>query len=77
MARVKIVAGAIQVTVDGIEYTRRQVTALLDHTVALAAVLEVSEELASSESSGTPIGFTATVERATEFVEPLWFDNEE
>lgn len=77
MARVKIVAGSLQVTVDGLDYTQRQVTALLDHMVALAAVLEASEELSASEGSSAPVGFTAHVERAPEFVDPLWFDNEE
>jgi hypothetical protein len=61
MPRVKIVAGSIELTVDGIDYTRRQVAALLQQVAALAALMDAQEE-----PSTNPVGFTAHLERAPE-----------
>ena len=63
MARVKIVAGSIELTVDGIEYTRRQVTSLLAQVAALAAAINAETD---EETTPNPIGFTAHLERAPE-----------
>ena len=63
MPRVKIVAGSIELTVDGIEYTRRQVTSLLAQVAALAAAMPAEPD---EETTPNPIGFTAHLERAPE-----------
>lgn len=74
MARVKIVAGSIEVSVDGIDYTRRQVIALLDRAAALAALIDIAEEPEKAPS----IGFTAHLERAPESLETsLPYDDED
>ena len=63
MARVKIVAGSIELTVDGIDYTRRQVTSLLAQVAALAVTLNAEPD---EETTPNPVGFTAHLERAPE-----------
>ena len=63
MARVKIVAGSIELTVDGIDYTRRQVTSLLAQVAALAAAMNAEPD---EETTPNLIGFTAHLERAPE-----------
>jgi hypothetical protein len=63
MARVKIVAGSIELSIDGIDYTRRQVTALLAQVAALAAAMNAEPD---EEPTPNPVGFTAHLERAPE-----------
>jgi hypothetical protein len=63
MPRVKIVAGSIELTVDGIDYTRRQVTSLLNQVAAIAALMNAEQD---EEAPTNPIGFTAHLERAPE-----------
>ena len=73
MARVKIVAGSIELTVDGIDYTRRQVTSLLAQVAALAVTLNAEEEAPTN-----PIGFSAHLERAPESLDTsLPYDDED
>jgi hypothetical protein len=75
MARVKIVAGSIELTVEGIDYTRRQVTALLNHVAALAAVMNAESD---EEPTPNPVGFTAHLERAPESLDTsLPYDDED
>jgi hypothetical protein len=74
MTRVKIVAGSIELSIDGIDYTRRQVTALLNHVAALAAVISETED----EPDKPAIGFTAQLERAPESLDTsLPYDDED
>ena len=63
MARIKIVAGSLQLTVEGVEYTRRQVTSLLNHVAALAAAMNAEPD---EEPTTAPLGFTAHMERASD-----------
>lgn len=69
MPRVKIEAGNISITVDGVDYTRRQVLALLDRVAALSALVSITEEV---ETDRPAVGFTAHLERApdTSFYPP-------
>jgi len=75
MPRVKIVAGSIELTVDGIDYTRRQVTALLNQVAAIAALLNAEQD---EEAPTNPIGFSAHLERAPESIDTaLPYDDED
>ena len=75
MPRVKIVAGSIELTVDGIDYTRRQVTTLLNQVAAIAALMNAEQD---EEASTNPIGFTAHLERAPESLDTsLPYDDED
>jgi hypothetical protein len=75
MPRVKIVAGSIELTVDGIDYTRRQVTSLLNQVAAIAALLNAEPD---EEAPTNPIGFTAHLERAPESLDlSLPYDDED
>lgn len=75
MPRVKIVAGSIELTVDGIDYTRRQVTSLLNQVAAIAALMNAEQD---EEAPTNPIGFTAHLERAPESLDTsLPYDDED
>jgi hypothetical protein len=75
MPRVKIVAGSIELTVDGIDYTRRQVTTLLNQVAAIAALMNAEQD---EEAPTNPIGFSAHLERAPESLDTsLPYDDEE
>jgi len=75
MPRVKIVAGSIELTVDGIEYTRRQVTTLLNQVAAIAALMNAEQD---EEAPTNPIGFSAHLERAPESLDTsLPYDDED
>ena len=75
MPRVKIVAGSIELTVDGIDYTRRQVTTLLNQVAAIAAAMNAEQD---EEAPTNPIGFSAHLERAPESLDlSLPYDDED
>ena len=75
MPRVKIVAGSIELTVDGIDYTRRQVTTLLNQVAAIAALMNAEQD---EEAPTNPIGFSAHLERAPESLDlSLPYDDED
>jgi hypothetical protein len=75
MPRVKIVAGSIELTVDGIDYTRRQVTTLLNQVAAIAALMNAEQD---EEAPTNPIGFSAHLERAPESLDTsLPYDDED
>ena len=58
--RVTVKVGEVSVTVEGLDYTRRQVRALLGAVYAVAAMREPEEE------ERAPLGFSVVTERAGE-----------
>ena len=73
--RVTVKVGQISVTVDGLDYTRRQVTALLGQVASVAVALTEGDE-EERQAFGFSLG--ATVERVPEDVsEPIYYDDEE
>lgn len=73
--RVTVKVGHISVTVEGVEYTRRQVTALLGQVASVAVALTEGEE-EDRQAFGFSLG--ASVERVPEDLsEPIYYDDEE
>ena len=73
--RVTVKVGEVSLTVDGLDYTRRQVVALLGQVASVAVALADGEE-EDRQAFGFSLG--ATVERVPEDVsEPIYYDDEE
>lgn len=75
--RVRVKVGSVTVDVEGLELTRRDVNDLLRR--ATAAAEAVPEEDADEPEAKAPLGFTASMERAPEFVDPAatWYTDDE
>ena len=70
--RVTVSVNAVSVTVEGLDYTRRQVRALLGSVYATACLMETPEE------ERAPMGFAVITERAGELrPENFYSDDEE
>lgn len=70
---VKITVGEVELRVEGVDWTRRQVTSLLTQVASIAVALVPDSE---PEQPAQPMGFTAHIERAPEVYEDLseWFE---
>lgn len=73
--RVSVRVGEIRVDVDGLDYTRRQVNALVRHVASIAVALTETQP----EPERPPVGFTAHLERAPDIEPDLseFFEDEE
>jgi hypothetical protein len=69
--KVTVSVNAVSVTVEGLDYTRRQVRALLGSVYATACLMETPEE------SANPVGFAAHVERAPDMRPEAYFTDDE
>lgn len=71
---VKITVGEVELRVEGTDFTRRQITALLTQVASIAVALAGEPE---PETPQQPMGFTAHIERAPEVYEDLseWFED--
>lgn len=69
--RLRVTVGPVDVRVDGCDYTRAQVRALLMDCAGIAATLAPDAEPSS------PIGFTAHVERLPDDLPENFHDDEE
>ena len=69
--RVTVSVNAVSVTVEGLDYTRRQVRALLGSVYATACLMETPEE------ERAPMGFAAHVERAPDMRAEAYFTDDE
>lgn len=69
---VTVTVGEVSVKLRGVDYSPRQVQALLRSCAGIAVALGVSEP----EPDRPPIGFAASIERAPEVYEDLseWFE---
>lgn len=72
--RIRITVGDIELRLDGLDVTKRDVRSLLRLAVGYAAALNASA--APEEKENPPIGFAAHIEKAPEIVEDLseWFE---
>jgi len=72
--RTKITVGDVEVEVEGLDLTTRQVAALLDRAASVARAVEHEEE----PETRAHVGFSAQVEldpeRNFSDVDPDWFD---
>jgi hypothetical protein len=62
MARVRVCIGSVDVRLDGVAVSLRQVRDLMKLAAALSVVAEGQEE----EEARTPVGFAAQIERLPE-----------
>ena len=69
--RVTVSVNAVSVTVEGLDYTRRQVRALLGSVYATACLMETPEE------ERAPMGFAVITERGTDPPEEHLFTDDE
>lgn len=71
--RIRITVGDIDLRMDGLELSKRDVKGLLQLAAGYAAALS---QPAEPERESTPIGFAAHIERAPDVVEDLseWFE---
>ncbi len=73
--RAKITVGDVEIELDGLDLTARQVTALLKRAASVNLAMQVEEETETK----TPMGFSAQVEldpeRNTPDVDPDWFED--
>jgi hypothetical protein len=63
---VKITVGEVELRIEGVDWTRRQVTSLLTQVASIAVALAGDPE---PEAPQHPMGFTAQIERAPEVYE--------
>lgn len=70
---VKITVGEVELRVEGVDFTRRQITAMLAQVAAIAVAVVQDPE---PETPAHPVGFTAHIERAPDVYEDLaeWFE---
>lgn len=73
--KAKITVGDVEIELDGLDLTPRQVTALLKRAASVNLAMQVDEETETK----TPMGFSAQVEldpeRNIPDVDPDWFDD--
>jgi hypothetical protein len=73
--RAKITVGDVEIELDGLDLTARQVTALLKRAASVNLAMQVEEETETK----TPMGFSAQVEldpeRNIPDVDPEWFED--
>ena len=69
--RVVVKVGEVSVTVEGLDYTRRQVRALLGAVYAVAAMRE------PEEGAANPVGFSVITERAGDPEPEAFFTDDE
>ena len=69
--KVTVRVGEVSVTVEGLDYTRRQVRALLGSVYAVAALREPEEE------ERPPVGFSVVTERADDPEQEAFFTDDE
>lgn len=63
---VKITVGEVELRIEGVDWTRRQVTSLLTQVASIAVALAGDSE---PDTPQQPMGFTAQIERAPEVYE--------
>jgi hypothetical protein len=70
---VKITVGEVELRIEGVDWTRRQITALLTQVASIAVALTADSE---PDPPQHPMGFTAQIERAPEVYEDFseWFE---
>jgi hypothetical protein len=70
---VKITVGEVELRIEGVDWTRRQVTSLLTQVASIAVALTGETE---PDPPQQPMGFTAQIERAPEVYEDFseWFE---
>jgi hypothetical protein len=70
---VKITVGEVELRIEGVDWTRRQVTSLLTQVASIAVALTADPE---PDPPQHPMGFTAQIERAPEAYEDFseWFE---
>jgi hypothetical protein len=69
--RVRVKVGDVEVTVEGVDYTRRQVRGLL------GAVAGVAVMLTPDEPERAPVGFSVVTERADDPEPEAFFTDDE
>lgn len=74
--KAKITVGDVEIELDGLDLTPRQVTALLKRAASVNLAMQVEDE----PETKPPLGFSAQVEldpeRNIPDVDPDWFDEE-
>ena len=74
--KIKIAVGSVELRLDGVDFTKRQVSALLREAASIALAVGQDEE--ESEEPRHPIGFSASMELDPERnIEPdlsEWFE---
>jgi hypothetical protein len=70
---VRITVGEVELRIEGVDWTRRQVTSLLTQVASIAVALTGEPE---PDPPQHPMGFTAQIERAPEVYEDFseWFE---
>ena len=63
---VRITVGEVELRIEGVDWTRRQVTSLLTQVASIAVALTGEPE---PDPPQHPMGFTAQIERAPEVYE--------
>jgi hypothetical protein len=79
--KIRITVGEVDVRLDGLDLTHRQVRGLLKYAVGAATALTViGGESETETESKAPIGFAATIERLPEEIpadDLSWYFDEE
>lgn len=73
--KVRIVVGSVAVSLTGMDLTKRDVLKMLGEIAGIA--LAVSGEEEEDDKPSTPIGFSATIERAPDLPAEDWFSDDE
>ena len=74
--KVRVTVGPVEIRIDGLDITERQVRRLLDQAGQIAgSLLDNSPEPAEEERA--PMGFTAQVERAPDMRPETYFTDDE
>ena len=77
--RVRITVGEVDLRVDGVDLTKRDVLHLLKRASLIAAGLSIAAAMTHEEAERAPIGFSATVERLPEDIpkeDSSWYFDE-
>lgn len=64
--KLRIKIGELELHVEGLEFTRKQVLKMLGETAGIALALSTEDD---TETPTNPIGFSATLERAPDYQE--------
>ena len=72
--RVRITVGDLELRIEGIDLTKKDIRALMRQMVGYAAALGATQP--GEEKEQPPLGFTSHIERAPDIVQDLseWFE---
>jgi hypothetical protein len=77
--RVRITVGEVDIRLDEVELTVRQVRGLIKYAVGAAAAVAITTADGEDADGRQPIGFAATIERLPEEIpkdDLSWYDEE-